>query len=327
MSRYLEPQQILKADETSHPWWQALESDKLPSDTRALVRARTHAEEIEALTTPKVRVPHLRMVASVAELIEKGLLLTGPPGCGKSFLIDMWFSAIPTPFKVRRHYNELVLEIYRAVWEETQRRMNDLNRASPMQQSSDDSPTWNRTLRDQWRELVKKGLLPLRWKRRPWTSTYTASTSQPPIPYVVAQRLILRHWLLIFDEIQLLDVSSATLLADVLSWFWRMGGVVVGTSNKVPDDLYKNGVQRERLEPFVESLKARCPVVSMSSEQDYRTTRASTSTSTTWFTFDHESEFEDAMRAMCGDESGTPSLFDSETYQTHSGLKRADPPL
>ena len=51
--------------------------------------------------------------------------------------------------------------------------------------------------------------------------------------------------LLVFDEVQLLDVSSATLLADVLSWFWRMGGVIVGTSNKVPDDLYKNGVQRE----------------------------------------------------------------------------------
>jgi predicted ATPase len=56
------------------------------------------------------------------------------------------------------------------------------------------------------------------------------------------------NWLLVFDEVQLLDVSSATLLADRLSWSRRMGGVIVGTSNKVPDDLYENGVQRERLE-------------------------------------------------------------------------------
>ena len=49
------------------------------------------------------------------------MLITGPPGSGKSFLIDLWFSTFPTPFKARKHYNELVLEIYRAVWEETRR--------------------------------------------------------------------------------------------------------------------------------------------------------------------------------------------------------------
>lgn len=65
------------------------------------------------------------------------------------------------------------------------------------------------------------------------------------------------NWLLVFDEIQLRDVSSATLLTDVLSWFWRMGGVVVSTSNWLPYDLYRNGVQHERLEPFVPALKAR----------------------------------------------------------------------
>ena len=44
----------------------------------------------------------------------------------------------------------------------------------------------------------------------------------------------MNHWLLYFDEIQILDVSSAGLISDVISWFWRMGGVVVATSNKVP---------------------------------------------------------------------------------------------
>ncbi|KAG1739251.1 hypothetical protein EDB19DRAFT_848705 [Suillus lakei] len=52
--------------------------------------------------------------------------------------------------------------------------------------------------------------------------------------------------------------------------FVGLEGVVVGTSNKVPDDLCMNGVQRTRLEPFVEAMEARCPVTTMSSVHDWR---------------------------------------------------------
>ena len=33
-----------------------------------------------------------------------------------------------------------------------------------------------------------------------------------------------------FDELQLLDASSAALLRDVLSWYWRLGGVILSCS-------------------------------------------------------------------------------------------------
>jgi hypothetical protein len=36
-----------------------------------------------------------------------------------------------------------------------------------------------------------------------------------------------------FDELQLLDASSAALLRDVLSWYWRLGGVVLSCSVSV----------------------------------------------------------------------------------------------
>ncbi|KAH9892647.1 AFG1-like ATPase-domain-containing protein, partial [Cubamyces lactineus] len=227
-----------------------------------------------------------------------GLLITGPPGSGKSFLIDLWFATLPTPFKARKHYNELVLEIYRAVWEETRRRMATLyaSNASPESQAEGPSTPWNKLVRDQWRQLLKAGSLPSRWMRRTDMSFSLSRTSlEPSIAYVVAQRLILRHWLLVFDEIQLLDVSSATLLADVLSWFWRMGGIIVGSSNKVPDDLYKNGVQRERLEPFVEALKARCPVVLMRSDKDWRAIMGSVGRRS-WYTREDVSDFEAKLR-------------------------------
>lgn len=217
--------------------------------------------------------------------------MTGPPGSGKSFLVDLWFSSLPTPYKVRKHYNQLVLEIYRGVWEETQRRMASIH--SDKAPAPVKSAIWDKTIRNQWRDLLKSGSLPAIWGR-PLPSAM--STSNPTIAFTVAKRLVLHHWLLVFDEVQLLDVSSASLLADVLSWFWRMGGIVVGTSNKVPDDLYKNGVQRERLEPFVEALKIRCPVMVMQSEKDWRQVKGGNGVERSWFTYEQETRFEDQLK-------------------------------
>ncbi|TFK53712.1 hypothetical protein OE88DRAFT_1655972 [Heliocybe sulcata] len=271
-----------KEKEEAPPWWlhRDEEADLVFADTKALTRVRSHAEELAALQTPK------------------GLLLTGPPGSGKTFLADLWFSTIPTAYKARKHYSQLVLEIYRGVWEETQRRMAQVHAsASPPPAEA----PWTRGLRAQWRELVKTGSLPTSWPRNPFSSS---TSGDPTIPFVIGRRLLLTHWLLLFDEVQLLDVSSASLLADVLSWFWRMGGVVVGTSNKVPDDLYRNGVQRERLEPFVEAMKVRCPVITLGleRERDWRSERARTGEGeSSWVRWGEEGEFERMIEGIAGD--------------------------
>ena len=185
---------------------------------------------------------------------------------------------------------------------------------TPASPESEDAATeleparpWNRVIRQRWRQLLQAGSLPIRWARKADMSfSLPRTTAEPTIAYVVAQRLILRHWLLVFDEIQLLDVSSATLLADVLSWFWRMGGIIIGSSNKVPDDLYKNGVQRDRLEPFVEALKARCPAVQMRSERDWRAVRGSEG-KRSWYSFDQRHEFEARLAEVvkAGAETGS----------------------
>lgn len=219
-------------------------------------------------------------------------------------MIDLWYSGLPTPYKTRKHYNELVLEMYRAVWEETRKRMVYVH---TIEQPQPSPKPWNKAIRDHWRELVAKGSLPKKWGRQPYMGlSPTASPLSPhqTIAFAVAQRLILRHWLLVFDEIQLLDVSSATLLADVLSWFWRMGGIVVGTSNKVPDDLYRNGVQRERLEPFVEAMKARCPVVSLGVDTDWREVKANAGTQRTWYLHTQKDQFEQVISRLTTDLGG-----------------------
>ena len=226
--------------------------------------------------------------------------MTGPPGSGKSFLADLWFQSVATPYKARKHYNQLVLEIYRAVWEETQRRMDAIY-ASPKYEHAERGP-WNKTVRQQFQNLVKTGTLPIRWPR---SNAVFGGASDPPISFIVAKRLLLHHWLLVFDEIQLLDVSSANLLANVLSWYWRMGSIVVGTSNKVPDELYRNGVQQERLEPFVEALKAKCPVTILDAKKDWREViSASGQLEKTWFTFGEKQKFEEVIERLCMVNSG-----------------------
>ncbi|KAF9529251.1 hypothetical protein CPB83DRAFT_882976 [Crepidotus variabilis] len=68
--------------------------------------------------------------------------------------------------------------------------------------------------------LANCGSLPIRWGR---IGLLEGVNSDPSIAFMVIERLLVHHWLQVLDEIQLLDVSSTNLLADVLSWYSRMG--------------------------------------------------------------------------------------------------------
>jgi len=76
--------------------------------------------------------------------------------------------------------------------------------------------------------------------------------------------------LLAFDEMQITDITDAMIVGRLFQMLMEAGVVIVTTSNRVPEDLYKNGLNRALFLPFIDLIRDRMDVVEMISETDYR---------------------------------------------------------
>ena len=143
----------------------------------------------------------------------RGLYLWGGVGRGKTFLMDIFYDALPFEQKLRLHFH--------------------------------------------------------RFMRRVHTELKLFKGEKDPLDKV-ADKLASEARVLCFDEFFVTDITDAMILANLLEGLFARGVTLVATSNIVPDDLYKEGLQRSRFLPAIDLLNAHTEVVNVDGGIDYR---------------------------------------------------------
>lgn len=87
---------------------------------------------------------------------------------------------------------------------------------------------------------------------------------------VVADQLAQDCRVLVLDEMHVNDITDAMLMGGLLQALFSRGVTLVTTSNAEPDNLYKDGLQRSRFVPAIESIKQHTEVVFLGGDIDYR---------------------------------------------------------
>ncbi|OXC67634.1 hypothetical protein AYX13_03926 [Cryptococcus neoformans] len=176
------------------------------------------------------RGPSQSEVTTPLPNVPKGLYLYGSVGTGKTMLMDLFHSTIPKQFRPTSQGGYGSIRIHFHAF-----MLDVLQRQHKL------------VVEYEKAGLGKKDVLP-----------------------EVARSLANEGRVLCFDEFQVTDIVTAMLLRGLLERLMGFGVVCIMTSNRHPDDLYINGIQRQSFIPAIELIKERFEVVDLDSGTDYR---------------------------------------------------------
>jgi cell division protein ZapE len=86
----------------------------------------------------------------------------------------------------------------------------------------------------------------------------------------IAREWAAQYRVLCFDEFFVADIADAMLLGGLLQALFAEGVTLIATSNVTPNDLYRDGLQRGKFLPAIESLKKHSLSLHVDGRRDFR---------------------------------------------------------
>ena len=164
------------------------------------------------------------------ETVPRGLYMYGGVGRGKSMLMDWFYEAAEFSPKRRTHFHAFMFDVHERI--------------------------------NAWRKLDKDG-------RRASPYHVRGAGDDPIAP--VARAIAGEAKLLCFDEFHVTDITDAMILSRLFEALWvNEGVVVIATSNRAPDTLYENGLNRGLFLPFINMMSEHLIIHDFDGDTDHR---------------------------------------------------------
>lgn len=86
----------------------------------------------------------------------------------------------------------------------------------------------------------------------------------------IAKKLKKQYKIIFLDEMHISDIATAMILKNLFENLFNQGILIITSSNYAPDDLYQDGLMRDRFIPAIRILKQQLEIVQLVSTNDYR---------------------------------------------------------